>query len=563
VKFLKAFFNLLIASSSLLQAGLTLELSRPGMSVDETVDLIMRFEDGGPPATPQIPLPEGLRVVATSRQEQVINFDRQSAVRYTLQADKPGSYQIGPFTLKGQKQEIPGLTLTVSEAKVVEANDDLFITMDSSSQELLVRESVEVSLTIYSRLSIGDVKMLDFDNTGFEITEWQQVQARPQQIGQKMYRVRRFVAQLTPSAPGTLTLDPTFRVDVLDGNEPFGMMFGTRSSRSLRIKLQTPLVLNVNAPPAEGRPEDYAGHLGNFRLTASVSPKEVKVGDPLTLRVELSGSGSLQQALPPGLKESDDFKVYQPKLVTEDMQRNGLSGRKIIEQVLIPKHEGVSEVPALTFSYYDTDSRQYKTLSAGPFPIDVLASTTSQSATTFSAITNAPTRAEPELLGDDLIYLKTRPGRILQLSRLQPGLPLAGASAFPFVVWALVGVICRQREKRGQDDKGLRRQQAPKRLRKHLAALDTKDGDLYLQIWQVLSDYLSARLDLPPGELNGADVQSRLPQHLSEAQRTGLRQWMQRCERARFSGEQHPADADTLREDFRHFILDLDRELGR
>lgn len=563
MKIFQLFLILFSLCLSWVQAGLTLQLERPQISIDERVDLILRYEDAGPPSTPAIPLPEGLRIIGTSRQERVINFDRETSVRYTLQADKPGDYQIGPFRLKGEDVEIPALSLKVTEAKVVEATDDIFITLDSAGTDLLVRETVEVTLTIYTRLTIGNnINILDFENDGFDVTEWQEVQSRPQQIKGKVYRVRRFVVQLTPHKAGSLTLDPTFRVDVLDASEPFGMMFGTRSSRSLRLKLQNPLVLEVNAPPSEGRPDSYAGHLGNFRLHASVSPKTLKVGDPLTLRVELSGSGSLQQALPPGIKENEDFKVFQPRLVTEDMQRDGLSGRKIIEQVLIPKHADITEVPALEFSYYDTDSRQYKTLTAGPFPITLLPGEPASGTATISSLAN-PAPAEPELLGEDLIYLKTDPGRTRKLSQLQPGWRFAGSSALPFALWALVGLVCRRQEKRDQDTQGRRRQQAPKRLRKHLAALDANHPDVYAQIWRLLSDYLSARLNLPPGELHASDVEAQLPANISDNLRTALRDWMQRCERARFSGNCQPADAESLREEFRRFILEVDRELGR
>src|SRR5690606_11962555 len=110
--------------------------------------------------------------------------------------------------------------------------------------------------------------------------------------------------------------------------------------------------------------------------------------------------------LPPGLKETDDFKVYQPKLIAED--RN----RKIIEQVIIPKHGEVTEIPPLTFSYYDTLQKAYKTLQSGPFPLQVNESDSDKMTSVISSLPSGTGSTEIELLGDDLIYLKTRPGEL-------------------------------------------------------------------------------------------------------------------------------------------------------
>ncbi|MGA0333726.1 MAG: BatD family protein [Kiritimatiellia bacterium] len=564
----KLFLNLLWLSwlpFMAARAEFTLELSRNTISADETVDLILKSEDLSSAGIPSISLQDGLRIIGTSRQETVINFQRESSVRYTIKPDQEGTYQIGPFNLKGANKGgiLPALTLTVTPAKVIQSTENLFVTLESGSEDLLVQESVELTLTLYSRVNVGDINLQDFETDGFEISKWQQVRGSPVQVGQRMYNTHRFVAQLTPTREGKLKLDPSFRVEVSDRDEPFGMMFGPRSVRVVRLKLKQPLVLYVSNPPEEGRPGNFAGHLGNFRLDARISPKEVKVGDPITRRVELSGTGSLQQALPPGLEESDDFKVYRPKLVTEDLERSGLSGRKIIEQVLIPKHSGVQEVPALSFSYYDTGSRSYKTLQAGPFPLQVL-DTGDESVRSFSSIAGETSNQEPEVLGDDLVYLKTRPGKIQKLTSLQPGWNYVGLSGLPFAVWAFMGLLLQHREKAGRDVEGRQRMEAPRRLRKQLQKLEQADAELYPAIWSILSAYLSGRLNLPPGELNPQDTLSRLRDHLSGEMLRSLEEWMRACDRARFAAGPDPrSNSAETKSSFRSFMLNLDRELGK
>ncbi|MEX2605962.1 MAG: BatD family protein [Kiritimatiellia bacterium] len=564
VKFLQySIFSLLLLPAIVLEAAVTLELSRSTISMDETVDLILHHDDAGFTRNPEIPLPDGLQVRGTSRQETIVNFERESTIRYTLKASSPDTYTIGPFTLKTAQGEqvIPALTLTVTEAEVVKTSDGLFVTLTPSRSKVMVRETIELTLSFYSKNNVGQINILNFPSEGFDITEWQEFRQPNKIVDGERFQVRSFSARLTPTRSGTLELDPIFQVDVLDPSAPRGMFFQSRA-RSVRLKLEEPLLLDITSPPAEGRPDSFTGHLGNFRLSASASPTEVTAGDPITLRVELSGSGSLKQALPPGLKESGDFQVYKSRLVNEDFQRDGLSGRKIIEQVIIPTHSGVTEIPAVEFSFYDTSSRQYQTIRTDPIPLKVLEGAPGQDrAASISSLTRPLPEASPSMLGEDLIYLKLRPGNLRDLENLEPGWDFTGVSTLPFALWGLFSLVLNRREKRLGDLEGTRRQQAPRRLRKHLNRLDQSSEDLYATVWTLLSDYLGARLNLPAGELNPHEVMQHLPASVSDECREQLSGWMSRCERARFAGGKVEGSDENLRREFREFILNLDREL--
>src|SRR6516162_9933180 len=45
----------------------------------------------------------------------------------------------------------------------------------------------------------------------------------------------------------------------------------------------------VEEPPVAGRPADFSGLVGFFRISTSASPTEVRVEDPLTLTVRITG----------------------------------------------------------------------------------------------------------------------------------------------------------------------------------------------------------------------------------------------------------------------------------
>src|SRR3984885_284181 len=53
--------------------------------------------------------------------------------------------------------------------------------------------------------------------------------------------------------------------------------------------------LTVHELPAEGRPADFHGAIGTFSIASDVSPVKAEVGDPLTLRMRVTGTGSFDR----------------------------------------------------------------------------------------------------------------------------------------------------------------------------------------------------------------------------------------------------------------------------
>ncbi|QDU60725.1 hypothetical protein Pan216_15750 [Planctomycetes bacterium Pan216] len=129
-----------------------------------------------------------------------------------------------------------------------------------------------------------------------------------------------------------------------------------------------PAEVTVREVPSEGRPNDFTGGIGRFSLSALVSPKEVRVGDPMTLTLRLSGRGLLDSILPPDLKRvpaiADNFRVYEP---TEETK----SGERVFTYSLRPTKQGLTEFPSIPFAYFDPWSGKYVTASTSPVAIAV------------------------------------------------------------------------------------------------------------------------------------------------------------------------------------------------
>ena len=121
----------------------------------------------------------------------------------------------------------------------------------------------------------------------------------------------------------------------------------------------------MSALPEDNRPQDFSGAIGQFDFQASVSPLQVKAGDPLTLKMEIKGSGNFKDFKIPEFTAAG-FKTYQPSV-------KNAGDDKTAEEVIIPTNSSIKEVPAMQFSYFDTSIKDYKTVTQGPFDIQVTA----------------------------------------------------------------------------------------------------------------------------------------------------------------------------------------------
>ena len=129
----------------------------------------------------------------------------------------------------------------------------------------------------------------------------------------------------------------------------------------------SPVELNVEAPPLEGRPDDWSGAVGDYRLDAGLAPRTCRVGDLLTLKWSLIGRGTAGDVSKIAYKPGRNFRVY-PSRVTS--QADGVVS---CSHVVIPLGTNVTEAAAFHLSVFNPVKRVYETLSAGPFALTVRA----------------------------------------------------------------------------------------------------------------------------------------------------------------------------------------------
>jgi hypothetical protein len=70
----------------------------------------------------------------------------------------------------------------------------------------------------------------------------------------------------------------------------FDNFFGNTVQKQVTLTSEADTV-NIHALPSANRPADFSGALGQFTVTAEASPDHVSAGDPITLRLTVTGRG--------------------------------------------------------------------------------------------------------------------------------------------------------------------------------------------------------------------------------------------------------------------------------
>jgi hypothetical protein len=147
-------------------------------------------------------------------------------------------------------------------------------------------------------------------------------------------------------------------------------IFGATVTKDITVS-SPPVEFTVLALPTEGRPHDFSGAVGTFKISSELSSKTTTAGDPLTLRMHVVGSGNFDRVDSAMLDHLEQWKTYPPKATFTPADSIGYKGEKIFEQPVIASQAGTQTLPALAFSFFDPATRRYGTARSAPLRVTV------------------------------------------------------------------------------------------------------------------------------------------------------------------------------------------------
>ncbi len=169
----------------------------------------------------------------------------------------------------------------------------------------------------------------------------------------------------------------TIRADIFDNfMDPFNMFGrGRRRTRPSGPEILTAdrIKLTVRSLPVQGKPGNFSGAVGQYKIRAEVDKDSVGVDEPITMKVILSGSGNIKSLPAISFPEMPDFRVYESGK-TESINNSGgvVSGSMTFEQAIIPVTSGNFRIPSIEFSFFNPRTSRYQTILTDP--VDIIAS---------------------------------------------------------------------------------------------------------------------------------------------------------------------------------------------
>jgi hypothetical protein len=560
---LKTLMALLLATlctGAAVAASFTASLDRDAIMLGESATLSLSFE-GAQPRNVPLPQVAGLQIAqaGTSQNMSIINGAMSSTVTVNFQvtARQAGEFTIPVLTadVNGQQLSTAPLKLTVTAATAPSAtvvnsgNEVVFLKFIFPKNKIYVGEPVVGRLELYLRDDVqnfGNFQLTGSPTDGFSAgkTVELQNQRRRAQVGNHVYTVIPIAVPLTAVRTGNLTLGPFTASAVVvlpsqnQGGDPFFRQFFNQGEQKPVTLATRSLNVESLSLPAQNQPANFTGAVGDFTMTATAGPTNVTVGDPITVRVQISGHGALDAVTLPPQDAWHDFKTYPPTTKLETSDQFGFQGTKTFEQIISPQNSDVHELPALTFSFFNPDDGQYHTLTESAVPLVVKAAGASPMPVLAENKNSAPENQTPQ----DLLPIKENLGTLAaQSSPLVVQPVFLAAQAVPALAF-LAAFIWRKRTDSLANNPRLRRQRAVAQIvraglndLKKFASANQPD-EFFALLFRLLQEQLGERLDCPATAITENVVEENsVLRGAPENTRDDLRELFQLCNQSRYA----------------------------
>ena len=234
-----------------------------------------------------------------------------------------------------------------------------------------------------------------------------------------------------------------------------------------------------------------------------------------------------------------DFEVYDPKVENNfKLKTGGLSGNKVFEYLAIPRHAGEYEIPAVEFSYFDTNAKQYKTLRTSPYTLKV--NRGEGSTTTIS--TGYVNKEDLRMLGQDIRYIHLNDAKFQK-----KGEYFFGSMRYwlyyiiPLVLFLAAIIVWRKKAAENANIAKVKTKKAnkvaSKRLKKAKALMsEQKDTEFYDELLGALWGYTSDKLSIPVSQLSKENISAELSgKNVDEKTVEDFNKLLADCEFARYA----------------------------
>ncbi|MEE8341233.1 MAG: BatD family protein [Candidatus Neomarinimicrobiota bacterium] len=438
------------------------------------------------------------------------------SLSWSLVAKQEGQSTIPQLTVNLGKNVFltQPIVMTISESDAGYESTELFMTIDVDKDQAYVGEQITVTYKLFTRVNMS-VQSVDFPkHSGF----WTEELFVPQQVDFKdvvlegvnykvatLYRIALF-----PTKSGNLELVPmTMNCNVVTKsksnsffNDPFFGSFGNQSVPKVLRSKHT--VINVREFPGE-IPDSFTGAVGDFKITSSIMPENVKANNAITFKIQFKGTGNIDIFALPEMQFPQNIEVFPPTLKTEkEPFRDQITGTISKDYILIPRKTGRYTIPKIEIAYFNPKVREWRSTSTQP--IDILVDPDDNIASGVIGYS----KEEVELLGEDIRYIRAN---TIKWKRDSNPYLTYGIYMLSLILLILPSLVFKIHAKRLSTE-DLRRSKSA--LRMAFKKLRKSKGDHFSNISNSVYGYLKDKLQLTSDKLAPLEVRSILRDKISD-----------------------------------------------
>ena len=513
---------------------------------------------------------------------QVVEHSSGGTYRYTVtyKAERAGRINVGTasVTVNGKKVTAPGFSLSVTstatqspsaadvirqrqqgqvnaedpftqgEEKEVGSND-LFVRIQMSKDQVYEQQAVVCTIKLYTKFPISEfIPLKQSEFTGFLIEDITPKTGGLRQVenynGQNYYTAVLRKCILYPQKSGTLTINSgEFQVTPVQRRTYVGLNSAIAvpiDGDKLHIKSNSASV-NIKPLPSPA-PAGFTGAVGEFTVTPSITPSELKTYAAATYTLTVSGSGNIKYIKAPTINFPKEFDTYDPQnKINTSAEGDDVHGTVTFTYQFIPQYEGKFTIAGSEFVYFNPSTGQYETLK---IPEQTLTIGKGNGQPSSHYKDKRMTDINPIHDGD------------LELSKTHSFYVDSTAYwlfyVIPLLIFIGILIYYRKLVKERANESLMRKKRASKLAQKRLKQakkfMQANDkGAFYAEVLSATWGYLSDKLGIPGSELSKENINTELENYgVEEALRTKTLNLLDKCEFAQYAPELENEKMETI-----------------
>lgn len=501
--------------------------------VGEQVGLTITVRNAEGVSTPRIGAVKTMSInslggPSESSQFTVINGRMESSKEvswtYGVTPNREGRLTLPPITVQADGRDYQTQPLVLVVTRGQGGGELLLAEIEATQTEVFVEEPLRATLRVWVRVYRDSRQGLTLNaETLWSLLDRQQTTWGPFQpphytgvrtredaeSGSTSYYVFESEGQIWPEQAGPLDVSGVRVVlqypQRFSGRDVFGRLRFERYRTISASPSKTTVV--VKPIPDEGRPPGYNGAVGRYSISASASPTEAAVGDPITLTLRIEGTGRLERLGAPKLSELPDL-ARDFKIPEEPLAGRMDGSTKVFTQTIRATNTNVKQIPPIVIGYFNPQSGKFESAGSEPIPVKISAGSKLALSDVVEATPGKSRVARPLIeRSDGLLANYWETHEVLEDQQ----------AGFGVVAWLLAvagplgyfaAAFWMQRSTRLREDVAYRRRrQAAANARKTLSGAPQAGGaEAAARIGAALADYVADRSNSPSGALTRAEV---------------------------------------------------------